>query len=114
MAQQYLFLFRGGDPASAGVTPELVMQQWSDWIAALKAQGRFVHGEPLQGPIGGIVRSAGRFTAALPDSPERMVAGYMAVRAADMDQAQAIASGCPVLALGGAVEIRLIWVMNGS
>lgn len=113
MTPQYLLLFRGGDPAAAGIDPNNAMQQWGQWLAQLKAAGQFVHGEPLQGPSGCMLHADGTVTDGPPDAAAAIVSGYMALRAADLNTAQSIARDCPVLAHGGAVEIRPMWVMNG-
>lgn len=111
---QYLLLFRGGDPVAAGLAPEQSMQQWGAWIAGLREQGAFVHGEPLQGPAGLVLHPGGRREEAVPGAPLAAVSGYLALRAADLAAAEALARGCPVLGHGGSVEVRASWVMNGS
>lgn len=109
---QYLLLFRGGDPVAAGLAPEQAMQQWGAWIAALRAQGAFVHGEPLQGPAGVLLQPDGRRDEAVPGAPQAAVSGYLALRAADLAAAETHARACPVLGHGGSVEVRASWVMN--
>lgn len=111
---QYLLLFRGGDPGAAGVGPEQSMQQWASWIGALCTAGAFVHGEPLQGPAGVVLHPGGRRDDVVPGAPQAAVSGYLALRAADLAAAEAMARDCPVLGHGGSVEIRPSWVMNGS
>lgn len=111
---QFLLLFRGGDPAAAGLTPDQAMQQWGAWIGDLRSRGAFVHGEPLQGPTGLVLHPGGRRDDAVPGAPQTAVAGYLALRAADLAAAETLARGCPVLAHGGSVEVRPSWVMNGS
>lgn len=111
---QYLLLFRGGDPAAAGLSAEQSMQQWGAWIGGLRAAGAFVHGEPLQGPTGVVLHPGGRRDEAVPGAPQAGVSGYLALRAADLAAAEALARECPVLGHGGSVEVRPSWVMNGS
>ena len=111
---QFLLLFHGGDPAAAGFSPEQAMRQWGAWMGDLRARGAFVHGEPLQGPTGVVLHPGGRRDEAIPGAPKGAVAGYLALRAADLAAAEALARDCPVLGHGGSVEIRPSWVMNGS
>lgn len=113
MPQQFLLLFRGGDPARAGFSPHTAMKQWGDWVASLKHSGRFVHGEPLQGPQGCVLAGEGRVTRGSVGGDEERVNGYLAVRAPDLDAAQTLAQDCPVLLHGGTVEIRPAFVVNG-
>jgi len=111
---QYLLLFRGGDPATAGLAPEQAMQQWGAWIAGLRERGAFVHGEPLQGPTGLVLQPGGGRSETLPGAPQAAISGYLALRAADLAGAEVLARACPVLGHGGSVEVRASWVMNGS
>lgn len=113
MDSQFLLLFRGGDPARAGFSPHTAMQQWGSWVAELKSQGRFVHGEPLQGAEGCVLAPEGAVRAGAVGAPAEAVSGYMAVRAESLTAAQAVAQGCPVLLHGGTVEIRPMFVVNG-
>lgn len=113
MSRQFLLLFRGGDPARAGFSPHTAMTQWGDWIAALRRRGRFVHGEPLQGHDGRVLRAESPPAAGCVDGPDAAVSGYLAVQADDIDAAQALAADCPVLLHGGSVEVRPVFVVNG-
>ena len=113
MDSQFLLLFRGADPARVGFSPHTAMQQWGGWVAELKGQGRFVHGEPLQGPEGCVLAPEGGVRAGAIGSPAEAVNGYMAVRAESLAAAQAVARGCPALLHGGTVEIRPMFVVNG-
>ena len=114
MESQFLFLFRGGDPARAGFSPQTSMQQWGGWVAGLKGQGRFVHGEPLRGPEGCVLAPEGRVSAGAVGTAAEAVSGYMAVRAESLAAAQALAQDCPALLHGGTVEIRPMFVVNGA
>jgi hypothetical protein len=41
-----------------------------------------------------------------------VVAGYIVVQASDLSQAAELAKGCPILEVGGSVEIRPIQILN--
>ena len=60
-----------------------------------------MHGEPLQGSEGRVLRSEGAVT------------GYLALQADSLDQAQSLAADCPALLHGGTVEVRPLFVVNG-
>jgi hypothetical protein len=114
MESQFLFLFRGGDPARAGFSPHSALQQWGSWVAELRGSGRFVHGEPLRGDEGRVLAPEGRASQGCVGSAGDAVSGYLAVRAESIDAAQSLAAGCPVLLHGGTVEIRPMFVVNGK
>lgn len=107
----YLLLFRNGGPeAHAHLTPaqrEALTAQWNAWVDQLTTQGALEQGRPLG--LGGRV-VAGSQGERVTDGPyaeaKEVVAGYVMVRAADLDGATAIAKGCPGLAIGLTVEVR--------
>ncbi len=113
MPHQYLLLFRGGDPARAGFSPHSAMKHWADWVTALKHDGRFVHGEPLQGDEGRVLGSEGAVRRGCVGAPDGAVTGYLAVHADSLDHAQTLAADCPALLHGGTVEVRPMFVVNG-
>lgn len=114
MAHQFLLLFRGGDPARAGFSPHTAMKHWADWVASLRHDSRFVHGEPVHGSEGRVLRSEGAVTRGCIGAPDAAVTGYLALQADSLDQAQSLAADCPALLHGGTVEVRPIFVVNGG
>ncbi|AOS43477.1 YCII-related domain protein [Lacunisphaera limnophila] len=108
----YMFLFR--EPLSP---PELApdqmqqsFQRWLDWVAAMRAKGQYVAGEPLEPTPGRVLRGAP--VVAVTDGPyaeaKEVIGGYMVIRAASLVEAEAIARDCPGLADGGSVEVRQV------
>jgi hypothetical protein len=80
--------------------PEPVNQvAWGDYIAALRASGRFQGGSAI-GP-GACVRKMGEAPEITP-----ALTGFIRVSAADLDDARALVAGNPVFEAGGTVEIR--------
>ena len=85
------------------------LQKWNTWIANLAAQDNFVSTEGLV-PFGKVVRGP---QSVVTDGPftegKEIIGGYAIVTAASLDEAIALADGCPVLAYYGAygaVEVR--------
>lgn len=72
---------------------------WSTYFAALNAKGIFEGGSAI-----GAGESMRRDAASAPASDH--LAGYIRVRAADLQEAKALVSGNPVYEAGGTVEIR--------
>ena len=97
---KYVFSFRvpSGYRPNAGTPAE-----WQAWFgglgAALVDVGNAVTGYASLGEVGG--------------SGSRMVA-YSVVSAADMDSALALAKDCPVLRVGGGVEVGPVMEAAGS
>lgn len=107
----FMLLFRnGGAEAHAHLTAEQKEQltrQWNDWYDGLAAKGKVQHGQPL-GLNGRVV--SGTFGSKVTDGPyaeaKEVVAGYLFLTVADLDEATAIAKQCPGLPIGLTVEVR--------
>ena len=82
------------------------LKQWQDWFAKLTAQNKV--SRPLQrcDRDGKIVRSDKDVINGPYVEIKEAIGGMCFVSAADYDEAVEIAKGCPVLELGGNVEIR--------
>ncbi|MEP7000989.1 MAG: YciI family protein [bacterium] len=109
---EYVFLFRSADEdyQEAMGTPELAqksLERWRAWIHELEANGNLKHpGQPLE-RTGKIVRGKNKIVTDGPYAEAKdMVLGFIVIEARDMDDAVALASGCPIVLGGGAVEIR--------
>ena len=105
--REFLFLFRGAE--SASLSPDEMqrqMQKWRAWIEDLARAGRFKSGKPLD--CGGkVLADRGRLVTDRPFAESKeVVGGYLIVTAESLDDAVGLARGCPILEVGGTVEIR--------
>ena len=110
----YLFLFKGGRPSDSDLSPEEMqqhMQKWFTWIAALRDKGIYKGGEPLED--GGLIVQADQTVTdgPFPESKE-MIGGYVMIEAGSTEEAAGIGKDCPVLSLGGTVEVREVMVLE--
>ncbi len=110
----FIFLFRGEDqqPDLSAEEMQRHMQEWGAWIEDLTRTGRFESGTPLEG-AGKIV--SGRTSTATDDpfqESREVVNGYLVISARDIDEAVEIAKACPILDVGGHVEVRAVQTMN--
>ena len=82
------------------------LKQWQDWFGKLTAQNKI--SRPLQrwDRDGKIVQSDKHVINGPYAEIKESIGGMMFVSAADYDEAVEIAKECPVLELGGNVEIR--------
>jgi len=105
---EFLFLYRGGErPAGTPEQMQQVMQKWISWMNDLQAKGVLKdRGVPLE-PSGKIVRGKDK---AVVDGPfaeaKDVVGGFSIVTAKDLAHAVELSMGCPILAVGGDVEVR--------
>lgn len=109
---KFMLIFHG-DAAATSIQPspeemQAEMQKWNTWIAGIAAQGKFISTDGLM-PFGKIVRGP---QAVVTDGPftegKEIIGGYAVVSASTLDEAIALADGCPTLTYHGAVEVRPI------
>jgi hypothetical protein len=94
-------------PADFSPAPEeaaAVNLQWQQYIGGIAAQGRFVDTQRLD-QAGGILGPDGLVTPVVQEN-RGLIVGTLTVEADDLDEAMAMARTCPVLAMGGSVEVR--------
>jgi hypothetical protein len=109
--KDFLFVYRADYHAMPQGTPEemqAITQKWMDWMGGLAAQNKITNmGNPL-GSAGKVVRPNNIIT----DGPfieiKELIGGYSIIKAASIEEAAEIAKGCPILLVGGNVEVRNI------
>jgi hypothetical protein len=82
-------------------------QQWQNWFGGLAAQDKLAR--PLQrwDGEGKVVSNAKGITNGPFVEIKESIGGLIIIKAKDYDEAAAIAQECPILKLGGNVEIRM-------
>ncbi len=107
--KEYLLLLRGGRPTESKTQEEgkAEMAAWGAYMGGLGQSGQLVGGLPL---VSGGKTVSGNGTAheAVTSAKERIVGGYLIVKANNLDEAAAIASNCPHIAYEGNIEVREI------
>jgi hypothetical protein len=107
---EFVFLFRVAEEAQreAMGTParaQKSMEAWMEWVRELEAKGLLKNpGQPLD-RTGKVVRGADAVTDGPFVESKDIVAGFMVVRARDLEHAVELAGGCPMLPVGS-VEVR--------
>ena len=112
--KDFLLIFRASAGGPSTASPEEMqasMQRWMDWIGGIAAQNKLVdRGNRLN--AGGKVVGAGQI---ITDGPymelKEAVGGYTLIRAESLDEAAEMSKGCPILQVGGSVEVREIGTM---
>jgi hypothetical protein len=109
--KEYLLLYHtdyNSMPQSTPEEMEAMMKRWMDWIGGIAAQNKLVHrGNRLQ-PTGKVIKSNGAITNGPFAEIKESIGGYTTIRAESYDDALEMAKGCPVLTVGGNVEVREI------
>ncbi|MGI4865157.1 MAG: YciI family protein [Janthinobacterium lividum] len=83
------------------------LKHWADWFRSLAAQDKLAQPVQRYDSEGKVISrqqvTSGPFTAR-----RNSVGNLLLLRAQDYQQAIALAQGCPILDLGGTVEIRQV------
>ena len=113
---EFLLIFRR-DFKTSGVQPspeqlQKMMKEWQNWMGNIAAQNKLVSSGNRLSDDGRVVKPG----AVVTDGPyveiKEAIGGYIAVRAGSLDEAAEIAKGCPLLTIGGNVEVRTIVQME--
>ena len=111
---EFMMIFRNEYNPSFKPSPEQMqasIKQWQDWIGGVAAQGKFIGPNRL-----GFEEKTLKANHVIVDGPyaevKEIVGGYVLLKAAHIDEAIALAKGCPILQIGEHVEVRNILSMN--
>ncbi|MBV4358953.1 YciI family protein [Pinibacter aurantiacus] len=83
-----------------------MMKPWQDWMGSLAAQNKLASSGNRLASDGRVVKSDKIVTDGPYVEIKEAVGGYIVVKANDLDEAAELAKGCPVLNIGGNVEVR--------
>lgn len=85
---------------------EAVNKQWQDYIGGIAMQGRLVGTQRLD-QSGTVVGPGGQLSEAIREG-QGLIVGTLTVKAASLEEAVGFAKDCPVVHMGGSVEVRPI------
>ena len=109
----FAFLYRGRDTSASAEQMQKTMEKWRAWFKELGENGHLKDiGHPLENSgkvIKGKMKSVidGPFAEA-----KDVVGGFTLIQARDLDQAAELSLSCPILEVGGSVEVRPIQIIN--
>ncbi len=83
------------------------VEKWSEWFKELSLKGHLVNiGHPLE-KTGAVVSGAERTVKDGPFAEVKdVIGGFSIIQAEDQTDAAGLAKGCPILEVGGSVEVR--------
>lgn len=110
---EFTFLFRGRDMTESREQQQKTMEKWAAWFKELHAQGRLKDpGHPLVA-TGKVVSGKKKIVNDGPFAEAKdVIGGYVVIEATDLSHAAELAKGCPILDIGGSVEVREIQTLN--
>jgi hypothetical protein len=110
---EFTYLFRGRETSPSPEQMQKTMERWLAWFKELSAKGYLKDpGHPLE-HSGKVVKGKQKIVNDGPYAEAKdVVGGYIVVEASDLAQAVEISKGCPILEVGGSVEVREIQKSN--
>ena len=112
---EYLLLMRL-DLLTKGAQPspeqlEIYMKQYHDWVGGIAAQNKLTDRGNRLDASGKVLKGDNLVTNGPYAEIKETIGGYSIIKADSYEAAIELAKGCPVLTMGGNVEVREISVM---
>jgi len=111
--KEFILIFRNVYNPDYKPSPEQMnagILQWKNWIGNVASKGKFVSTNRLG--FQGKVINAKTIAPGPYTSNKESVGGYMLIKANSIEEASNFAKDCPILKMGGSVEIRDILKMK--
>lgn len=107
---EFLLIFRrsfANDETPSPTQLQASIKPWQDWLGSIAAQDKLAR--PLQrwDTKGKVVTSDKTVINGPYAEIKESIGGLIVIKAQDYEEATEIAKGCPILELGGNVEVRL-------
>jgi len=110
--KEFLLIFRRENTATnPPMSPEqlqAMMKPWQDWMGSIAAQNKLVAAGNRLEHDGNVVKPNNVVTNGPYVEIKEAVGGYTIIKADTLEEATAISKGCPILTVGGSVEVRAI------
>ncbi|BDS12216.1 YciI family protein [Aureispira anguillae] len=106
--KEFMMIFRNDYNPNIKPSPEQLqanVKKWQDWIGGIAAQGKFV-GTNRLGFEGKTLNPNNVITDGPYTEIKEIIGGYIIVKSNTIDEALELAKNCPVLDIGGNVEVR--------
>jgi hypothetical protein len=112
----FLLIFRRDSKASEiQPSPEelqAIMKEWQNWMGSIAARNKLVDSGNRLASDGKVVKPGGVITNGPYVEIKEAIGGYIMIRAESLEEAAEISKSCPILQVGGNVEVRSIVAMN--
>ena len=87
------------------------MKPWQDWMGSIAAQNKLVSAGNRLEAEGLVVKPNNVITNGPYVETKEAVGGYTIIKAESLEEAASLSQSCPILQMGGNVEIRSIVAM---
>lgn len=100
------------EPPPSPEQMQAMMKQWQDWIGSIAAQNKLVSPGNRLATDGRVVKTNNVITNGPYVEIKEAIGGYIIVKAGSIDEAAELSKDCPILKIGGNVEVRTIVPMD--
>lgn len=108
--KEFLFIFRrdfsSGYSQLSPQQLQAMTKPWQDWMGSIAAQNKLANSGNRLHNEGKVVKPNDVITDGPYVEIKEAIGGYIIVKANSLDEAAELAKGCPILRLGGNVEVR--------
>lgn len=116
--KEFVLVFRNSHNAEVKPSPEQmqeVMTSWMDWMGSMAAQNKLASsGSRLSMSDARTVKPGNMVTDGPYTEIKEFINGYIVVKTTDISEAVELAKGCPILKMGGSVEVRATVAMDDN
>jgi len=113
--KEFMLVFRNEQAGAPRLSPEQlqdITKPWQDWIGGIAAHGKLVERGNRLDYEGATVQPGNVVTDGPYAEIKEILLGYTIVKTDALTDAIEIAKGCPILNVGGSVEVRSVVQMN--
>jgi len=112
--KEFLLLFRSDPKIVPNRSPEemeTMMKKWMDWIGGIAAQNKLTDRGNRLGQEGKVLKPGNMITDGPYMELKEALGGYTLIKANSFEEAAELSKNCPILSVGGSVEVREIIAM---
>jgi hypothetical protein len=113
--EDFVLIFRGVNDPNQQLSPQqmqAIMTEWQNWMGGIAAQNKLASSGYRLGTDIATIKPGNVVTDGPYAEIKEMLSGLIVVKAASLAEATAIGKGCPILTVGGSVEVRSVIIMN--
>jgi hypothetical protein len=113
--KEFVMIYRNETMPENKYSPEEmqgILKQWENWMGGIAAQNKLASRGNRLGSEGKSIKPNNVITNGPYSEIKEFIGGYSVIKADSIDEAVEIAKGCPILNVGGNVEVRDIMLMN--
>jgi hypothetical protein len=114
--KEFVLIFRNASDSAVAQMSSQQMQtistEWQNWMGGIAAQNKLANMGYRLGFEGKTLSPANVLTDGPFAEIKEIVSGLTVIKADSLEEASEIAKGCPILNVGGTVEVRSVVVMT--